>query len=286
MSSHNDGQQHTNSNPDKDSPPRKYRYIKRGQAVFAESVLGVYALLVFTGGATLFEAHSAPVYFMYAAGVAPAICGLAIHYRHIYRSKRKIAWKPLIALATLHLLMLVGTGVVWWRQGFETGKNSPKPMIDATPRSLKDFVPGDRAGIGMTFRNTGAATAYSVTSDVSGAILPFPLPKDYPMPSVAKTHGSIGTLAPGGEIDGFGQFDKPISSEQVMAILDGSKLRLYVAGMLSYRLSSGRRCFRHFLWETGGPDLVASIKAFDVDHHTPPPWWEGDRFNDLTPECE
>jgi len=161
------------------------------------------------------------------------------------------------------------------------------PAIDATPRSLNNLKPGYITGIGMTFKNAGTGTAYSTTSDVSVGVLPFPLPHDYPMPEQSKTHLSVGTLVPGAEVDGFGQMDKPLTLKQFQAIVDGSKMRLYVAGTFRYRLASGQQCARHFLWQTGGPQLVSSIAAWESSQPVSPPWWAGDRYNDVTPpECE
>lgn len=173
----------------------------------------------------------------------------------------------------------------WWLGSVKTAL---KPLIDVTPRGLENLAPGDESGVSMTSRSaeTSPAMACDATTNVQVFVAPFPLPTDYPMPEKPKVFGSTGNLAPGGEIDGFGHTTEPLTLAQVEAIADGTKTRLYVAGTLSYRLASGQACDINFLWQTGGPELVASIRAFEFDHKTKPPWWIENRFNDVTPACK
>lgn len=262
-------------------PSRRSSRIARWQAVLLEWVLGVHCVLLIAGGFILFDSRSRPALISFAAGAAAGLAGFAVHYRHIHRNNRTIAWRFLAPLACFYMLMLAGVGLTW----SEWTGDPLKPLIDITPRSLVDFAPKERTGVGLTFRAFGSAPVYSVTSNVSVAVLPFPLPPHFPMPADSHAPESRVTLAPGAKTDGFGSLDEPITMEQILAILDGRGARLYVAGSLRYRLASGQQCVRHFLFQTGGPDLVAAIKAFGRDHHTPPPWWTGDRFNTVNKAC-
>lgn len=195
---------------------------------------------------------------------------------------RGAPWRLVAAVAAFLFVLAI---VASWCVGPPV--TALKPLIDVRPRSLANLMPGEESGVGMTFRSaeTSPATAYDVRTNVQVFAAPFPLPENYPMPEKPKVFESSGSLAPGGEIAGFGHTTEPLTAAQVAAIEDGSKMRLYVAGTLSYRLASGQDCDIEFLWETGGADLMVAYRAFESDHKTKPPWWEGDRFNDITPAC-
>ena len=267
------------SDSDHSASRLKRRRIDRWLAVLLESLLGVHCVLLIAAGVILLDSHSLSALCSFAAGATAGLAGLAIYY--LQQGGRMIAWRFILPLAGLYILMLAGIALTWSRGG----SSAAMPVIEVAPRSLVDFAPNNRTGVGLTFRDVGSASVYAVTSDVSIAALPFPLPPDFPMPADSKAPESHTTLAPGARIDGFGSLSEPITMEQILAILDGRAARLYVGGSLRYRLASGQTCVRHFLFQTGGPALVASIKAFERDHHTPPPWWRGDRFNDVTKAC-
>src|ERR1700722_16543510 len=159
------------SNTDQNTPARKSHNIARWQAVLLELVLGVHCGLLVAGGFILFDSHSRPALISFAAGAVAGLAGFAVHYRHINRNNRTIAWRFFAPLTGLYVLMLAGVGLT----GSEWTGDPLKPLIDIAPRSLVDFAAKSRAGVGLTFRAFGSAPVYSVTSDVSVAVLPFPL---------------------------------------------------------------------------------------------------------------
>jgi hypothetical protein len=93
-------------------------------------------------------------------------------------------------------------------------------------------------------------------------------------------------LEPGAEGVGDGQFDLPLTKELAEVVLDGSKLRLYVGGTISYRNAAGPRCKKRFLMNVGGPDFVAALQAYKTQGFSNLVWQYADRYNDVNKECE
>ena len=162
----------------------------------------------------------------------------------------------------------------------------PRAYIHVEPGPINHFDVGFRPSITVKIRNSGPATAYEVVSDVSLGILPYPFPADYPFPEVAQTHKGVSTLEPGAEGVGDGQFDLPLTKELAEVVLDGSKLRLYVGGTISYRNAAGPRCKKRFLMNVGGPDFVAALQAYKTQGFSNLVWQYADRYNDVNKECE
>jgi hypothetical protein len=283
MSLNQSGQDKSGANSQQEKPSRKRHHVSKREAAFVKTALAAYALLIIAGGSVLFDPHSTPAILAYIAAAIVIVGGVTIHYRHIFRNKRTLALKVIFPLVALHACALFGTLIT---KG-NSSDGTLKPQIEVTPRGITNFFPGNETGIGMTYRSSAAnqATAYAATSSVQVFVAPFPLPADYPMPTKPTAFESKGMLAPGGELDGFGHTISPLTAAELDAIADGKSTRIYVAGTLSYQLVSGQICERNFLWETGGPDFINALRAFESDHQTKPPFWEGDRFNDLTPAC-
>jgi hypothetical protein len=162
----------------------------------------------------------------------------------------------------------------------------PRAYIHVEPGPINNFDVGFRPSITVKIKNSGPATAYEVMSDVSLGILPYPFPPEYPFPEVAQKHQGVSTLEPEAEGVGGGQFDLPLTKELAEAVLDGSKLRLYVGGTISYRNASGPRCKKRFLMSVGGPDFVAAAQVYKARGSSDLVWQYADRYNDVSKECE
>lgn len=110
---------------------------------------------------------------------------------------RGMSWRLVAMLAVF--IFVFAIVISWW---VGPPGEALTPLIDVTPRSLANIMPGDESGVGMTFRSaeTSPATAYDVRLNVQGFVAPFPLPVDYRMPEKPKVFESSGNLAPGGEI--------------------------------------------------------------------------------------
>jgi hypothetical protein len=160
-----------------------------------------------------------------------------------------------------------------------------RPYIQVEPGEIKDFSAGFRTEVSIKIKNVGAAAAYDVTSDVSVGILPFPLPENYPFPDVAQQHDGMSTLMQGAEGVGKGQFDVPLTPELIQSVIDGTKLRLYLGGTISYRFGN-QRCKKRFLMSVGGPDFVASGMRYVKSGSSNLVWGYNKQYNDVSPECE
>ena len=114
------------SNTDQNTPARKSHNIARWQAVLLELVLGVHCGLLVAGGFILFDSHSRPALISFAAGAVAGLAGFAVHYRHINRNNRTIAWRFFAPLTGLYVLMLAGVGLTW----SEWTGDPLKPLID------------------------------------------------------------------------------------------------------------------------------------------------------------
>jgi hypothetical protein len=162
-----------------------------------------------------------------------------------------------------------------------------KPLLTVFPAEIKDFSPGHRTGVSISVRNNGNAAAYDLTMDVSVAVRPYPFQKDQDFPPVAASHNSTATINPGDDVWGFGQFDEPLSLSQIQSIIDGKDVRMVVAGTVSYRLASGTKCRRRFMFIAGGSELVEAIRTFKEKGTVSAKYWKmADGFNDLNSECE
>ena len=226
--------------------------------------------------------------------LGPTITGIAacIYYGG---SKSIAIWTGLFGVVLLLLAAALQWQQVIWKSKKDMPESSvpapaqapePRAYIQVEPGPIKDFDIGCRTSITVKIKNNGPATAYDVTSDVSVGILPYPFSADHPFPDVAQSHQGVATLEPGAEGVGFGQFDEPLTKELIMAVMDGTKLRLYVATTVSYRLASGLKCKKRLLISTGGPDFVAAAKVYKGKGFGNLMWQYTDRYNDVNKECE
>jgi hypothetical protein len=70
------------------------------------------------------------------------------------------------------------------------------------------------------------------------------------------------------------------------AILDGREWRVYIGGIVSYRLASGVECQKRFLQSIGGPDFAAALKLVQESGRARLNWEYAPKYNETNKECE
>jgi hypothetical protein len=144
-----------------------------------------------------------------------------------------IAIEVLLALATIGIVVYTAKLVTGAE---DTARRQLRAYVSSSPAGLHyDAVNGLRAR--FLIKNHGQTPAYEVMNIGRCAVLPHPLPKNFPFPDLPATGNSKSTIH-ANEADSFAQFtpaDRPISIDDlVIALSGGGSNRLYCYGIIRY----------------------------------------------------
>jgi hypothetical protein len=80
--------------------------------------------------------------------------------------------------------------------------------------------------------------------------------------------------------------DRAITNAEAAEIVDGTKKRFYVGGIVFYEdIFKVPHCTRWFA-SIGGPEFSEFIKRNSKGESLIPPWRTADQFNDVDTDCE
>jgi hypothetical protein len=165
----------------------------------------------------------------------------------------------------------------------DTAQRQLRAYIGIEPTFINNFKPGDITSVSFKAENFGQTPAYSVMPYTHLAVLPYPLPVNYPFPFDPPSNTqfeSIGSAYPHAPITTGVSMGRALTEQEVRAILDGTRVRLYAGGIIRYKdIFGGPHCSR-FLATLGGPELIQTINIAKSTGDASVPWRWANRYND------
>lgn len=144
------------------------------------------------------------------------------------------------------------------RSAESTAVHELRAYISATPDHIYNFSVTQALGIKATIRNAGKTPAYGVAPRSRVALLPFPLPANYQFPELPPVSAAF-TLHPEETIFHTTYSESSFTQAEINAAIDGSKLRIYMFGEISYEDAFGQKRITEFCRMIPGGDKLQIV---------------------------
>lgn len=168
----------------------------------------------------------------------------------------------LLAAATAVLAIFT---IKLWLTADDTAKKQLRAYISIEEYGVRNFDIG-KPEFSFRYRNNGQTPAYDVRFFTWIAVLPYPLPKNFPHDDVREDSTvSRTTVGPGVYQRGYKPIDTALTPPEIAEIIDGSTRRLYFMGVARYSDVFKQPHETWFCVFIGGSTLANIIRQ-----HTPP----------------
>lgn len=147
-----------------------------------------------------------------------------------------------------------------------TAERQLRAYIGIKPTILHNLRPTHATAIAFNVINFGQTPAYNLRQAALAFIVPFPLPKNFPFPSLEAIAPVQNTLNPQDSVEGLAGLEsgKPFTVSEIEEIVEGSSKRLTVFGIVKYRDAfKHERTIKFCFSLAGTPNRVVNVRAGD-----------------------